>query len=406
MKANERQSGVQAAIASAKAGEPGVIRKWLDEGNDPNQYDPAGWTPLLWASVRGHHETVTVLLDHVGNRADISLPHRDSGALAIHMAGQGGDVKTAEVILARKPEHLDAVFDMNGHTALLQAAFYGHLDLAALLLKKGASTAITTARGLGPYDLAVQFQNKPMIDLIKPYDRPAEEKKSYYRSYLKKIAPVIPRGEEQTQALAEELFSVISDGIAKAAGNPGLISETLGKIRVLVEERRTDVNRLAGPLGQPPLIVTVTGNNGFPPNPSLEELRNRAAAYLIDHGADPVLHEKHPMGAQTIIRAAVFNHLAILKMCAKVLSSGRLADAINEIPVVNGLTAMHDTVLRATMAAPDRFEGYLEQTRFFIANGGRTDIEDFAGVTQREIADRAADPRKRERLLNIIDNKE
>jgi hypothetical protein len=109
------------------------------------------------------------------------------------------------------------------------------------------------------------------------------------------------------------------------------------------------------------------------------------------------------MGAQTIIRAAVFNHLDILRMCAKVLSAKAMADAINEYPVVNGLTAMHDTVLRATMAGPDRFEGYVEQTRFFVEHGGRTDIEDFAGVTQRDIADRCADPEKRKRLLAVID---
>jgi hypothetical protein len=111
------------------------------------------------------------------------------------------------------------------------------------------------------------------------------------------------------------------------------------------------------------------------------------------------------MGAQTVIRAAVFNHLDILKMCAAAISPQRMADAINEYPVVNGLTAMHDTVLRATMAGPDRIEGYLEQTRFFVTHGGRTDIEDFAGVTQRELAFRVKDPQARQRLLDIIDGK-
>jgi len=334
MKANGKESGIQTAIAAARTGDSGFIRKWLDDGNNPNQYDSSGWTPLLWASVRGHHETVKLLLDRGRNTADISLPHRDSGALAIHMAGQCGDVETVKVILAHKPEHIDAVFDMNGHTALLQAVFYGHLDLASMLLKKGASTAITTARGLGPSELAAQFQNRTMVDLIKPYDRPPEEKRAYYRSFLERIAPVIPKGEERDQTLADELYSAIGEGLKNAAEKPGAVSETLARIKVLVEECKTDVNRLAGPLQQPPLIVAVTGNNGFPSNPAMEELRNRTAEYLLDHGADPVLHEKHPMGAQTVIRAAVFNHLSILKMCAKVLSPQRLADAINEIPLV------------------------------------------------------------------------
>jgi hypothetical protein len=83
-----------------------------------------------------------------------------------------------------------------------------------------------------------------------------------------------------------------------------------------------------------------------------------------------------------------------------------LADAINEIPIVNGLTALHDTVLRATMAAPDHFEGYLNQARWFMQHGGRSDIEDFAGVTQRNIAERAETPDVRERLLKVLDGME
>jgi hypothetical protein len=70
---------------------------------------------------------------------------------------------------------------------------------------------------------------------------------------------------------------------------------------------------------------------------------------------------------------------------------------------VNGLTAMHDTVLRASMAAPDRFEGYLDQARWFVAHGGRTDIEDFAGRTQRNLAERADNPEVRRRLLAALD---
>ena len=166
------------------------------------------------------------------------------------------------------------------------------------------------------------------------------------------------------------------------------------------------VNRLGGPLQQPPLVVAVTGNNGFPPNQDVARLRNQVAGILLERGADPALHEKHPMGAQTIIRAAVFNHLDILKMCGKYLTPQQLADAINEIPLVNALTAMHDTVLRATMAAPDRFEGYLDQARWFVANGGRADIEEYSGVTQRNIAERAKDPEVRRRLLAVLDGKE
>jgi ankyrin repeat protein len=53
------------------------------------------------------------------------------------MAGHSGSVLTAKAILEKRPDHLDAVWELNGHTILLQAAFYGHLDLADYLVKRG-----------------------------------------------------------------------------------------------------------------------------------------------------------------------------------------------------------------------------------------------------------------------------
>ena len=393
------------AIEASRKGDIPRLDAWLRGGSNPNTHDLSGWTPLLWASARGHDEAVALLLDNKFTKASLELPHRESGALAIHMAGHSGSVRTAEVILNHRPDHLNAVWDLNGHTALLQAVFYGHLDFARALLQRGADTSITTARGLGPMELATQFQNQAMMDLIRPFDRPAETKSRYYQTFLKRIAPNVPPQEMAAQAKADQLVAAIENGIKKAMKDPASVQETLAVVKDLVDNQGADVNRLGGALQQPALIVTVTGNNGLPAVPAVAELRLRLAEFLLAHGADPTLHENHPMGAQTIIRAAVFNHLDILKMCAKVLTKGQLTDAINEYPVVNGLTAMHDTVLRATMAASDRFEGYLEQARWFVENGGRSDIEDFAGITQRNIAERARDPEVRRRLLDVLDGK-
>lgn len=368
---------------------------------DPNTYDNEGWTPLLRASARGQHEAVALLLK---NNADPGLPHRISGALPIFMAGHSGSVETARILLDKRPDHLNAVMDMNGHTALLQAVFYGHLELARFLLERGADTSITTARGLGPMELCTQFQNKAMMEVVRPYDVPAERKAAYYQGYLKRIAPKIADKDKPAQELADQLVSAVENGIKEAMKDPGAVERTLATVKTLVE-KGADVNRLGGPLQQPPLIVAVTGHNGQPAVAAVAALRLKTAEFLLSKGADPALHEMHPMGAQTIIRAAVFNHLDILKACAARMTKQGLADAINEIPIVNGLTAMHDTVLRATMAAPDRFEGYLDQARFFVQNGGRVDMEDFSGVTQRAIAERAKDPSVRKRLLEVLDGK-
>ena len=395
-------TSVDEGCAVARGGDAQSLGNWLDAGGNPDQYDSGGWTPLLWAAVRGHSDLCRLLLER---GASPSFPHRESGALPIHFAGQSGSVPTAELLLKKEPGHINVVWDIHGHSILLQAVFYGHIELTRYLLTLRPDMSITTARGLGAMDLATQFQNREMMDLLRPHDVPAEEKAGYYRSFLQRIAPVVPPGEEQLQALADRLVHTIEDGIKRAASDSSAVKTTLDAVREIVEGGKLSVNRLGGPLQQPPLIVVVTGNNGFPPNPDVARLRNELARYLLDHGADPTLHEKHPMGAQTIIRAAVFNHLDILKMCENYVSARQLTDAINEIPLVNALTAMHDTVLRATMAAPDRFEGYLDQARWFVAHGGRSDIEEYSGVTQRNIAERAKDPEVRRRLIAVLDGR-
>lgn len=395
-------TAVEDGILAARSGDVAKLSKWLEAGNNPNQYDYSGWTPLLWASVRGHSGAVDLLLK---KGADSSIPHKRSGGLAAHFAGHSGDVNTSKLLLDKKPEHINAIWDINGHNILLQAAFYGHLDLAKFLVGKEQDFAITTARGLGAMDLARQFQNKEMMDILSPYDPPAEAKAAYYQRYLKRIAPIIPPNQAKDQELADRLVSIIESGIKSVGSDPSQVQDILDTVREIVEKEGADVNRLGGPLGQPALIVVATGNNGFPPNPNVASLRNQLAKYLLEKGANPALHENHPMAVQTIIRAAVFNHLEILKMCAEHMTPKQMADAINEVPLVNALTAMHDTVLRASMAAPEQFEGYLEQIRFFVSHGGRSDMEDYRGVTQRNIAERAKDPDIRRRLLEALDGK-
>jgi ankyrin repeat protein len=371
---------------------------------DPNRHDAHGWTPLLWAAARGHRDAVVAMLDHPAHPADVALGHGVSGGLPVHLAGHSGDVDTVLAILDRSPDQLDAVWQLNGHSVLLQAIFYGHLALAEVLLARGADLTITTARGLGPLELARQFQNEPLMRLLAPHDAPAQAKAAYYQGYLARIAPAVPAEQRQAQDLADRLVRVIEDGLGRAAADTASVDDTLAQLRSLLD-RGADVNRLAGPLQQPALVVVSSGNNGWPANPAVARLRLAVADLLLERGADPLLCERHPMGAQTIIRAAVFNHLEILERCAQVLTAEQLADGINMIPAVNGLTAMHDTVLRATMAGPDRIAGYLSQAAFFVARGGRVDLEDFAGVTQRQLADREPDPQRRRRLVDVLEGR-
>jgi ankyrin repeat protein len=390
-----------AILDAAKAGDVATITQWLAGGANPDQHDEAGWSPLLWAAARGQAELVSILLK---GGADPRLGHALSAMLPVHVAGQCGDVETVKVLLDAAPDTLNVQYDINGHTVLLQAVFYGHLPLAQYLVERGADTAIPTARGLGPLELALQFQAEKMAAVMRPYDKSADEKSAAYQRYLARIAPDVPEAEKPLKALSDKIIATIEAGL-KATNDGATTEAALATIRDLVDKQGAEIDRLGGPLQQPPIIAAVTGINGFPANSAVAKLRLDLVAYLLGKGANPLGREKHPMGAQPVIRAAVFNHLEILKLLALHCPAQDYADAINEVPLVNGLTAMHDSVLRASMAAPDRRQGYLDQISFFVSHGGRSDLEDFSGTTQRQLAEKAADKDVRDKILAIFDGR-
>jgi ankyrin repeat protein len=162
---NASTNDIDRAVMAARDGDAAWLRQWLASGGGPNAYDEFGWTPLLAAAVRGRLNAVEVLLGNENNPADVLTPHRASGAAPIHFAGHSGSVDVAAALLAARPDQLDAVWELNGHTLLLQAVFYGHLDLADFALKRGASTAATTVRGLAALELARQFDNQRMVPM-------------------------------------------------------------------------------------------------------------------------------------------------------------------------------------------------------------------------------------------------
>jgi hypothetical protein len=71
-------------------------------------------------------------------------------------------------------------------------------------------------------------------------------------------------------------------------------------------------------------------------------------------------------------------------------------------PTISVKAHLGNTGLRASTARPDRLEGYLRQIRWLVASGGRIDIEDFSGKTQRAIAEGVQDPERRRQILDAL----
>jgi ankyrin repeat protein len=106
-----------------------VVEYLLSRGAEVN---PPGWTPLMFAAVRGHADIARLLLAK-GAKVDASS---ENGTTALMLAAKEGSLDTVLLLL----EHGAAVNLRNlaGATALRMALDGGHKNVANALLRAGA----------------------------------------------------------------------------------------------------------------------------------------------------------------------------------------------------------------------------------------------------------------------------
>ncbi len=402
---------VHGVLAAARRGDNEVVRDWLRHGGNPNDYAADRFNLFLTAAATGNAEVLRMLLtEGVGaHEVDPNLPLKDpqrpdydTNILAVHLSTQKGDVVSTLALLSKSPEQLHARMEVNGHTPLLQAAFYGHVELAKSILEnlgsilpQGADIAEemlrlfteTTVRGINATQFGRQFHNQAMIDAIEPFDKATTEaKQADTRSLLEAIPGGSRNPEANTpeQQASEAVFNAITSGLAEVATleepeRSAAVTRVTSQLKEATQNPSFDPNRLAGELLQTPVIAAVTGNDA---NEGVARLRREVVDILLQKGADPDKEEMYPMAVDAIIRAAVFNHFDILKRFEAVMTPEAMKQALNHKPAVNGLTALHDSVLRAATGSAS----YLEQIRWARSLGAVADIPDHTGRTQRDFA--------------------
>ena len=391
---------LQTALDAARHGDRNALRAWLKAGGDPDQADAEGWTPLLRASACGQAGAIDLLLDNPVRVADPGKPFASTGALPVHFAAHSGSVPAVSRLLKARPQDLEAIFPVNGHTPLLEAVFYGHAQLAQFLLEKGANPAATTLRGLTAIDFARQFDNRALLEVVAARPVTEQQKQAYFATLLEQVREAVPAGQEVVQKRSDDLVALIEASLIAVSRDPSQTERICREVDKALDG--VDPDRCGGVLRQPPLVVVVTGIDAPPHPEAAAALRLRLARILLDHGASPLAREHHPMAVNAIIRASVFGRIDILKLMGSRITAAQLADALNERPSVNGLTALHDAVLRASTASDSRVADYLEQIRWEVGSGARSDIEDFSGLTQRAYALRIVDPERRREVVEAL----
>ncbi|BEL05704.1 hypothetical protein Q0Z83_038950 [Actinoplanes sichuanensis] len=124
-------------------GDTGTVLATLDTGL-PTDTPLSNGTPLLHALVEGHPDTALALLER---GASVETRRKYTGATALTLAGDLGDIPLIDALLARgvPPDETDG----NGLTALHNAAGCGHLDAVRRLLRAGADPRASARSPLG-----------------------------------------------------------------------------------------------------------------------------------------------------------------------------------------------------------------------------------------------------------------
>ncbi|OAQ65927.1 ankyrin [Pochonia chlamydosporia 170] len=130
----------QAIQEAAKSGHANVIKTLIEHGADPLGDYSNGCTPLCLAAENCHLEAVKMLLDK-GGAAQLT---GESGSRVLRAAAAGGDTEVAELLLL---QGVDVTLMSDGFTALHSAVNLSQLDMAKLLLARGAEIDVSGQMG-------------------------------------------------------------------------------------------------------------------------------------------------------------------------------------------------------------------------------------------------------------------
>jgi ankyrin repeat protein len=129
---------------------------------DPASKPVYGYTPLHYASARGHLSTVQTLLNH---RFDINRVVR--GFVPLHLAASGGHANVVEFLFNQKTIDIKQAFSPYGLTPLHLAAREGKIEVARLLLSYiDFDVGKFNLHQETPLHLAARFGHSQVVQLL------------------------------------------------------------------------------------------------------------------------------------------------------------------------------------------------------------------------------------------------
>lgn len=130
-------------IQSSQKGQILEVKTTLAIGGDPDARDTNKWTPLMWASERGHREVARALVEH---GADVNARATD-GSTALMLAAIAGDKHLVKLLVENAADVNARSSD--GLTPLAWAAAMDRGQIVALLRSHGARMTLPIAALVG-----------------------------------------------------------------------------------------------------------------------------------------------------------------------------------------------------------------------------------------------------------------
>uniref|UniRef100_A0A672T478 Ankyrin-2-like n=1 Tax=Sinocyclocheilus grahami TaxID=75366 RepID=A0A672T478_SINGR len=161
---SQSQNGFTPLYMAAQENHLDVVQYLLENGGNQSMATEDGFTPLAIALQQSHNQVVSLLLEH-DTKGKVRLP-------ALHIAARKDDTKSAALLL-QNDHNADVQSKMmvnrtteSGFTPLHIAAHYGNVNVATLLLNRGAAVDFTARNGITPLHVASKRGNTNMIALL------------------------------------------------------------------------------------------------------------------------------------------------------------------------------------------------------------------------------------------------
>nr|XP_046209950.1 ankyrin-3-like isoform X23 [Oncorhynchus gorbuscha] len=160
----QSQNGFTPLYMAAQENHLEVVRFLLGHNSSQSMATEDGFTPLAVALQQGHDQVVSLLLEN-DTKGKVRLP-------ALHIAARKDDTKAAALLL-QNDHNADVESKMmvnrtteSGFTPLHIAAHYGNINVATLLLNRGAAVDFMARNDITPLHVASKRGNSNMVKLL------------------------------------------------------------------------------------------------------------------------------------------------------------------------------------------------------------------------------------------------